>query len=332
MSWYSGSVWPCNKRCEYWLQRLRHSWRNGGNVPKPWTFLNWFGKSHVTHKNKPSRTISTRNSRSMRSALSRKRRSKNQATSRFPRSSTRSRSCSASFASIIVIQELYTVYVDVWWRRTQVSIESIYHLLSTHSPSRTFTTEKTDHVVTGMAKLPDAKNTTRHINLQKKCRKKGYDSIYDRYIRDKLFRSAMIEHSRTEQVILEMDKLANENHSFKVSKNEIEFYRGNWWLHSNVARAETMPVRHEPGFKEALSTMQRLKRAEDKKKQVSNGTTFFILVFMALAVQLVGVRLRAIASKMVWHPYEKWCITYWGAKSRRTERIWIFFLWLSYNR
>ena len=77
----------------------------------------------------------------------------------------------------------------------------------------------------------------------------------------------MIEHRRTEQVILEMDKLANEDHSYKVSKNKIEFYRGNWWLHSNLARVDTMPVRHEPGFKDALSTMQRLKRAEDKKKQ-----------------------------------------------------------------
>ena len=53
----------------------------------------------------------------------------------------------------------------------------------------------------------------------------------------------MIEHSRTEQVIIEMDNLANENHSFRVSKNEIEYYRGNWWLHSNVARDETMPIR-----------------------------------------------------------------------------------------
>ena len=50
----------------------------------------------------------------------------------------------------------------------------------------------------------------------------------------------MIKHSRTEQVILEMDKLANEDYSYKVSKNEIEFYRGNWWLHSNVARDDTM--------------------------------------------------------------------------------------------
>ena len=116
-------------------------------------------------------------------------------------------------------------------------------------------------------KAPGCKEYHTAHQLAKKCRKKGYDSIYDRYIRDKAFRSAMIEHSRTEQVILEMDKLANEDHSYKVSKNEIEFYRGNWWLHSNVARADTMPVRHEPGFKEALSTMQRLKRAEDKKKQ-----------------------------------------------------------------
>ena len=118
-----------------------------------------------------------------------------------------------------------------------------------------------------MEKLPDAKSTTRHINLQRNAVKKRYESIYDRYIRDKAFRSAMIEHSRTEQVILEMDKLANEDHSYKASKAEIEFYRGNWWLHSNVARVDSMPVRHEPGFKDALSTMQRLKRAEDKKKQ-----------------------------------------------------------------
>ena len=116
-------------------------------------------------------------------------------------------------------------------------------------------------------KAPGCKEYHTAHQLAKKCRKKGYESIYDRYIRDKAFRSAMIDHSRTEQVILEMDKLANEDHSYKASKAEIEFYRGNWWLHSNVARVHSMPVRHEPGFKDALSTMQRLKRAEDKKKQ-----------------------------------------------------------------
>ena len=117
-------------------------------------------------------------------------------------------------------------------------------------------------------KAPGCKEYHTAHQLAKKCRKKGYDSIYDRYMRDKLFRSNMIDHGRTEKVIIDMDNLANENHSFRVSQNEIEYYRQNWWVHSNVARDDkTMPIRHEPGFKEALSTMQRLKRAEDKKKQ-----------------------------------------------------------------
>ena len=112
-----------------------------------------------------------------------------------------------------------------------------------------------------------------HINLQRNAVNINTKGIYDRYIRDKAFRRAQIEHGRTEQMIVEMDKLAKEDHSYKASKAEIEFYRGNWWLHSNVARVDSMPVRHEPGFQDALSTMQRLKRAEDKKKQEATTQT-----------------------------------------------------------
>ena len=119
----------------------------------------------------------------------------------------------------------------------------------------------------------DAKNTLRRINLQRNAVKKKYDSIHDRYIRDKAFRKAMIEIGRTEQMIVEMDKLANEDHSYKASREEIEFYRGNWWIHSNVARVDSIPTRYEPEFKSALSTMQRLKRAEDKKKQEAMAQT-----------------------------------------------------------
>ena len=103
--------------------------------------------------------------------------------------------------------------------------------------------------------------------LAKKCRKKKYDSIHDRFIRDKSFRKAMIEVGRSEQMIIEMDKLANEDHTYTASREEIEFYRGNWWIHTNVAHVDSVPTRYEPEFKSALSTMHRLKRAEDKKKQ-----------------------------------------------------------------
>ena len=89
--------------------------------------------------------------------------------------------------------------------------------------------------------------------LAKKCRKKEYDSIHD-----KAFRKAMIEIGRTEQMIVEMDKLANEDHSYKASREEIEFYRGNWWIHTNVQHVDSIPTRYEPEFKSALSTMHRL--------------------------------------------------------------------------
>ena len=68
-------------------------------------------------------------------------------------------------------------------------------------------------------------------------------------------------------MIIEMDKLASEDHTYKANKEEIEFYRGNWRIHTNVAHFDSVPTRYELEFKNALSTMQRLKRAEDKKKQ-----------------------------------------------------------------
>ena len=122
-------------------------------------------------------------------------------------------------------------------------------------------------------KAPGCKEYHTANQLAKKCRKREYDSIHDRYIRDKAFRKAMIDHGRTEQMIIEMDKLAKEDHSYKASKEEIEFYRGNWWIHSNVAHFDSVPTRYEPEFKSALSTMQRLKRAEDKKKQEATAQT-----------------------------------------------------------
>ena len=49
--------------------------------------------------------------------------------------------------------------------------------------------------------------------LQKRCRKKQYENIHDRFIRDTWFRKTMIELGRSEEVILEMDRLANEDHT-----------------------------------------------------------------------------------------------------------------------
>ena len=75
----------------------------------------------------------------------------------------------------------------------------------------------------------------------------------------------MIELGRSEEIILEMDRLASEDHSHIATKEEIDVYRGNWWIRSNVVNFDTMPTRRQPDFKKALSTLYRLKKAEDKK-------------------------------------------------------------------
>ena len=100
--------------------------------------------------------------------------------------------------------------------------------------------------------------------LQKRCRKKQYENIHDRFIRDTWFRKTMIELGRSEEVILEMDRLANEDHTHIATEEEIDVYRGNWWIRSNFVGSDTMPIRHRPDFKKALSTLHRLKKAEDK--------------------------------------------------------------------
>ena len=138
-------------------------------------------------------------------------------------------------------------------------------------------------------KAPGCKEYHTANQLAKKCRKREYVSIHDRYIRDKTFRKAMIDIGRTEQMIVEMDKLANEDHSYKVSKEEIEFYRGNWWIHSNVARVDSIPTRYEPEFKKCVVNNATPEASRGQKEARSDGTNLFILVFMALAFNLVGV-------------------------------------------
>ena len=71
----------------------------------------------------------------------------------------------------------------------------------------------------------------------------------------------MLELGRSEEVILEMHRLANEDHTHIATEEEIDVYRGNWWIRSNFVGSYTMPVRHRPDFKKALSTLHRLKKA-----------------------------------------------------------------------
>ena len=101
-------------------------------------------------------------------------------------------------------------------------------------------------------------------SLKKKCKKRNFLGIHDRFIRDERFRKNMIELGRSEEICREMDKLANEDHTHHITAGEISVYRNNWWIRSNFVGSDTMPVRHRADFREALSTLRRLKNQEDQ--------------------------------------------------------------------
>ena len=95
-------------------------------------------------------------------------------------------------------------------------------------------------------------------SLKKKCKKKYYLGIHDRFIRDEKFRKNMIDNGRTEEICRQMDDLAGEDHTHHLTREEIDDYRSNWWIRSKKIGSYTMPMRHRSDFKQALSTLRQL--------------------------------------------------------------------------
>ena len=114
----------------------------------------------------------------------------------------------------------------------------------TSSLSRTFITSgRAGHTVTGTGRKKVAKNTTRQINSKRSVERNntrtftiGLSVIHGS--------ERLIELGRSEEVILEMDRLANEDHTHIATEEELDVYRGNWWIRSNFVGSDTMPVRH----------------------------------------------------------------------------------------
>ena len=77
----------------------------------------------------------------------------------------------------------------------------------------------------------------------------------------------MIDNGRTEEMCLEMDKLADEDHTHHITPEEIRLYRSNWWIRSNKIGSDTMPIPHRSDFKQALSTLRQLTDKEDEAQR-----------------------------------------------------------------
>ena len=67
-------------------------------------------------------------------------------------------------------------------------------------------------------KLPGSREYYLAHQLKKMCKKKKFQGIHDRFLRDNVFRGRMIEISRDEEVCRAWDVLADEDHTYHMSQ------------------------------------------------------------------------------------------------------------------
>ena len=73
-------------------------------------------------------------------------------------------------------------------------------------------------------KKPGDKEYFSANQLKKKCKKRDFQRIYDRFIRDPEFRIRMIENHRDEDLCRRWGALADEDHTYHLSEKEYFYY------------------------------------------------------------------------------------------------------------
>ena len=74
-----------------------------------------------------------------------------------------------------------------------------------------------------------------------------HKGIHDRVLRDQVFRESQLKIGWTEQKCTEIDKLAQQDHTYRLSEEEFKRYQGQWYLTLNESGKNAM-MRLRPDF------------------------------------------------------------------------------------
>ena len=127
---------------------------------------------------------------------------------------------------------------------------------------------------------------------KKKWKKKKFQGIHDRFIRDQELLNRMIENHRDEDLCRRWDALADEDHTHHLTAQEYLHYGG---FIQKKQGSNTLPLRHRSDFKQTLSILQRLREEAGEEPQVpylflqtpTTGGTQFIFYMVELARLMV---------------------------------------------
>ena len=96
-------------------------------------------------------------------------------------------------------------------------------------------------------------------NARRRCLKKTFEGIHDRFQKDSTYRDSQLNIDWTEETCIAMDKLAQENHSCCPSSEEFERYRKNWYITLSKS-GKNAPMKLRSDFRTAVTVMHRLHR------------------------------------------------------------------------
>ena len=102
-------------------------------------------------------------------------------------------------------------------------------------------------------------------NARRRCLKKKFEGIYDRFPKDSTYRDSQLKIGWTEETCIAMDKLAQENHSYCPLPEEFDRYRKNWFFTLNKT-GRNAPMKLRSDFREALTKMHRLHRESGEER------------------------------------------------------------------
>ena len=94
-------------------------------------------------------------------------------------------------------------------------------------------------------------------NSRKRCKKRGFEGIHDRFQKDSVYRESQISIDRTEEVCIQMDKDAQKDFTYRMTEDEYFRYKKNWWISLNKS-GKIGPVRNRSDFNDALTKLHRL--------------------------------------------------------------------------
>ena len=102
-------------------------------------------------------------------------------------------------------------------------------------------------------------------NAWKRCCKKvdsqgeHFTGIHDRFLRDQVNRESQLLIGWTKQKCKEMDELAQQDHTYRLTPEEEKRYQGQWYLTLNGS-GKNAPIQLRSDFRAAVSIKNRLHR------------------------------------------------------------------------